>query len=143
MPLGGVCAWSEGLVAVPRATDRRHRRVCVHACLQVLVSLAALGQAPSTALAQHYFDASLPLLGAGRVSADSIAAVLAALQDTKLQPDAAWLEAVVATVRSNIRQYSVLQLNGVAKALACFQEGGMRRPWLQDFLAFLREFFLY
>jgi hypothetical protein len=38
---------------------------------QVLVALSALGLTPSTALAQQYFDASLPLLL--RTSADSIA----------------------------------------------------------------------
>jgi hypothetical protein len=109
---------------------------------QVLVALSALNAAPSTALAQLYFDASLPLLGS--TSADSIAAVLAALHEARLQPDAAWLEAVVHAVRSNIRQYSALQLNGVAKALVwCEEQGGQRGAWLRDINAYLREFFLY
>lgn len=109
--------------------------------MQVLVALSTLGAVPSSALTQLYYDASLPLLH--KTSADSIAAVLRALQDAKLQPDVAWLEAVVAAVRSNIKQYTVLQLNGVAKALTEFEAAGLRKPWLQNFVAYLKEFFLY
>lgn len=108
---------------------------------QVLVALSSLGAVPSTALAQLYFNASLPLLP--KTPADSIAAVLRALTDSKLQPDVTWLEAVVQAVRGNIKQYSVLQLNGVAKALSDFEAGGLRKPWLANFVAYLKEFFLY
>lgn len=107
----------------------------------MLVALSALGAAPSTALAQHYFDASLPLLS--NISADSMSAVLTALQDAKMQPDVQWLEEAVSTVRSNIKHYTVLQLNGVARALAGFEAAGLRRPWLQNFVSYLKEFFLY
>jgi hypothetical protein len=109
--------------------------------MQVLVALSSLGVKPSTALTQLYYDASLPLLP--KTSADSISAVLSALQDVQLTPDAAWLEAVVDAVRGNIKQYTVLQLNGVAKALSNFEASGLRRPWLQNFVAYLKEFFLY
>jgi hypothetical protein len=115
------------------------RRLCCD--VQVLVALSTLGAVPSSALTQQYYDASLPMLD--KTPADSIAAVLRALQDAKLQPDVAWLEAVVQAVRSNIKQYTVLQLNGVAKALTEFEAAGLRKPWLQDFVAYLKEFFLY
>lgn len=109
--------------------------------MQVLVALSTLGAVPSSALAQLYYDSSRPLLP--KTSADSIAAVLRALQDAQLQPDAAWLEAAVAAVRANIRQYTVLQLNGVAKALSAFEAAGLRKPWLRNFVSYLKEFFLY
>lgn len=105
------------------------------------MALSSLGVKPSTALTQLYYDASLPLLP--KTSADSISAVLSALQDAQLTPDVAWLEAVVDVVRGNIKQYTVLQLNGVAKALSNFEALGLRRPWLQNFVAYLKEFFLY
>lgn len=108
---------------------------------QVLIALSSRGQKPSSALCQLYYDASLGQLSAAQPS--SVAAILQALQRAAVQPDATWLESLVAVVRSSIRSYSLLQLNAVAKALTAFQAGGMRQPWLSDFVAYLKEFFLH
>lgn len=77
------------------------------------------------------------------MSPNSIAAVLQALHQAAAQPDAHWLEALVSVVRDNLRSYSLVQLNGVAKALTAFEAGGMKQRWLSDFVAYLKEFFLY
>jgi hypothetical protein len=65
------------------------------------------------------------------------------VQAAHVEPDAAWLKAAVAAVRIHLRGFSVVQLNGVAQALASFEAGGMKYAWLSDFTAFLKEFFLY
>jgi hypothetical protein len=109
--------------------------------LQVLVALASRGQTPSTALCQLYYDASLPELP--KATPSSIAAILQALQQAAVQPDVAWLESLVGVVRSSIRSYNLLQLNAVAKALDAFEAGGVRKAWLSDFNAYLKEFFLH
>lgn len=109
--------------------------------MQVLVALGSRGITPSSALCQLYYDASLPELA--QVSPSSIAAVLQALQQASVQPDAHWLETLVGVVRDNLRNYSLVQLNGVAKALTAFESGGLKRRWLSDFVAYLKEFFMY
>eukprot|EP00775_Hariotina_reticulata_P002071 gene2071-2391_t len=111
---------------------------------QVVVALASLKATPSTALLQLYFDASLPLLDTlASKDPSSIASILKSLQAAQVRPDATWLKAAVAAVRTHLRGFSVVQLNGVAQALASFEAGGMKYVWLSDFTAFLKEFLLY
>eukprot|EP00878_Enallax_costatus_P024200 GHUV01025804.1.p1 GENE.GHUV01025804.1~~GHUV01025804.1.p1 ORF type:complete len:582 (+),score=143.67 GHUV01025804.1:265-2010(+) len=108
---------------------------------QVLVALSSRRVTPSSALCQLYFDKSLPELQ--HTSQSSIAATLLALQQAGVQPDAHWLEALVGVVRETIRSYSLVELNGVSKALGAFEAGGMKQRWLSDLVAYLKEFFLH
>lgn len=76
-------------------------------------------------------------------SPSSIAAVLQALRQVGVQLDTHWLEAIVGVVRDDIRSYSLAELNVVAQSLGAVQAGGTKPRWLSDFVAYLKEFFLY
>jgi hypothetical protein len=104
--------------------------------IQVLVALGSRGYPPSSALAQLYFDVSLP--GLPSASPRAVAAVLQALERTAVQPDPAWLQALCDAVHAGAAGYDAVQLGTVASALAAFEQGGMRQAWLTDCSDYLR-----
>lgn len=108
--------------------------------LQVLVALCSRGYKPSSALCQLYYDASLPELA--QTSPSSIAAILQAMKQAAVVPDAHWLEVVVDVVRDKLGIYNLLQLKSILTALMTFQAAGSKQRWLSDFVSYLREFLL-
>lgn len=109
---------------------------------QVVVALGSLKVTPSLTLMQHFYDTTQRRLS--DIPPDRLVAILTAVKRAGLVPEADWLKAVVDTVRPQLKRFQVVQLDAVVQALIHFEsKSENKHKWLSDFVAYLKEFFLY
>jgi len=111
------------------------------------VSLCRLG---ASAGGQPPSSPPAPLLGAffARSAPELEAApprrlwgMLGALSAAGVEPDRLWLRAWVAAARAQLGGFTIAQLDDILRGLTRLERPS--DPWLSDFCAYLREFFLY